>query len=133
MVTQYKNLINGEMVANGQWLDVVNPANEQVIGQVPACGKDELDKAVAAARAAFTTWKKTSFEERQAVCMAISGAIDLLVSRPKWAKIALRFTSSTLTPAITRAARILWKVAVNPPLNPSRFTPLLSAVASATE
>ena len=75
MVTQYKNLINGEMVANGQWLDVVNPANEQVIGQVPACGKDELNSAVAAARAAFTTWKKTSFEERQDACMAISGAI----------------------------------------------------------
>jgi aldehyde dehydrogenase (NAD+) len=75
MVTQYKNLINGEMVATGDWLDVVNPANEEVIGQVPACGADELDKAVAAARAAFKSWKKTSFEERQAACMAISGAI----------------------------------------------------------
>ncbi|QUL36940.1 aldehyde dehydrogenase family protein [Erythrobacter sp. JK5] len=75
MVTQYKNLINGEMVATGEWLDVVNPANEQVIGQVPACGQDELDRAVAAARAAFKTWKNTSFEERNAACMAISGAI----------------------------------------------------------
>lgn len=75
MVTQYKNLINGEMVATSDWLDVVNPANEEVIGQVPACGADELDKAVAAARAAFKSWKKTSFEERQAACMAISGAI----------------------------------------------------------
>ena len=75
MVTQYKNLINGELIESGEWLDVINPANEDVIGQVPACGKDELDQAVAAARAAFKTWKKTSFEERQAVCMAISGAI----------------------------------------------------------
>ena len=66
MVTQYKNLINGEMVDTGEWLDVVNPANEEVIGQVPACGENELDKAVAAARAAFKTWKKSSFEERQA-------------------------------------------------------------------
>ena len=53
MVTQYKNLINGEMIETGEWLDVVNPANEEVIGQVPACGSDELDKAVAAARAAI--------------------------------------------------------------------------------
>jgi aldehyde dehydrogenase (NAD+) len=75
MVTQYKNLINGKLVDTGEWLDVVNPANEQVIGQVPACGKDQLDEAVAAARAAFKTWRKTSFEERQAACMAISGAI----------------------------------------------------------
>ncbi|RGP42172.1 Glyceraldehyde-3-phosphate dehydrogenase (NADP(+)) [Altererythrobacter insulae] len=75
MATQYKNLINGEMVDTGEWLDVVNPANEQVIGQVPSCGKDELDQAVAAAREAFKSWKKTSHEERQAACMAISGAI----------------------------------------------------------
>ncbi|MEM7690075.1 MAG: aldehyde dehydrogenase family protein [Pseudomonadota bacterium] len=75
MVTQYKNLINGEMVATGEWLDVVNPANEEVVGQVPACGSDDLDKAVAAARAAFKTWKTSAFEERQAACMAISGAI----------------------------------------------------------
>jgi len=75
MATQYKNLINGEMVAAGGWLDVVNPATEDVIGQVPSAGEAELNTAVAAARAAFKSWKKTSFEERQAACMAISGAI----------------------------------------------------------
>lgn len=75
MATQYKNLINGELIETGEWLDVVNPANEQVIGQVPACSGADLDKAVAAAREAFKSWKKTSFEERQAACMAISGAI----------------------------------------------------------
>lgn len=75
MVTQYKNLINGEMVETGEWLDVVNPATEEVIGQVPSCGADDLDRAVAAARAAFKTWKNTSHEERQAACMAISAAI----------------------------------------------------------
>ena len=75
MVTQYKNLIGGEMVGADRWLDVVNPANEQVIGQVPACGKPELDKAVAAARAAFKTWKNTPIEERRAAIQAIAGAI----------------------------------------------------------
>jgi aldehyde dehydrogenase (NAD+) len=75
MVTQYKNLIGGAQVTTDRWLDVVNPATEQVIGQVPACGAAELDKAVAAARAAFKTWKKTPVEERRAAIMAISGAI----------------------------------------------------------
>ena len=75
MVTQYKNLIGGKMVETGRWMDVINPANEQVIGQVPVCGKDELDEAVAAARAAFKTWKNTPIEERRAAIMAISGAI----------------------------------------------------------
>ena len=76
MVTQYKNLINGEMVSTSEMLDVVNPANEEVIGQVPACGKDELDQAVAAARAAFKTWSKTPIEERRKAIMGIASAIN---------------------------------------------------------
>jgi aldehyde dehydrogenase (NAD+) len=74
-MTDYKNLIDGEMVDNGEWLDVLNPANEQVVGRVPACGKDELDRAVAAARRAFKSWKKTSQEERQQVVQRIAAAI----------------------------------------------------------
>jgi len=75
MATQYKNLINGEMVATDSWLDVVNPATEEVIGQVPACGKGELDRAVAAAREAFKSWKKTDIEERREAIKAISATI----------------------------------------------------------
>ncbi len=65
MVTQYKNLINGQLVENGKWIDVLNPATEQVIGQVPDCGAKELDSAVAAARAAFPKWKATPIEQRR--------------------------------------------------------------------
>ncbi|KWV94005.1 aldehyde dehydrogenase family protein [Erythrobacter sp. AP23] len=74
-MTDYKNLIDGEMVDNGEWLEVLNPANEQVVGRVPACGKDELDRAVAAARRAFKEWKKTSAEKRQKVVQGIAAAI----------------------------------------------------------
>ncbi|MDG5750241.1 aldehyde dehydrogenase family protein [Qipengyuania sp. XHP0211] len=74
-MTDYKNLIDGKMVDNGEWLDVLNPANEQVVGRVPACGKDELDRAVAAARRAFKDWRKTSQEERQKVVQGIAAAI----------------------------------------------------------
>lgn len=76
MVTQYKNLINGEMVSTPQMLDVVNPANEEVIGQVPACGEDELNQAVAAARAAFKTWSKKPIDERRKVVQAIAAVIN---------------------------------------------------------
>ena len=75
MATQYKNLINGEMIENGEWIDVINPATEEVFAQVPACGAAELDKAVAAARAAFQTWKKTPIEERREAIRAIGKAI----------------------------------------------------------
>ncbi|WP_321326929.1 aldehyde dehydrogenase family protein [uncultured Parasphingorhabdus sp.] len=76
MVTQYKNLINGEMVGTAEMLDVVNPANEEVIGQVPACGEAELNQAVAAARAAFKSWSKTPIDDRRKVVQAIAGVIN---------------------------------------------------------
>ncbi|QKG72433.1 aldehyde dehydrogenase family protein [Erythrobacter mangrovi] len=75
MMTDYKNLIDGEMVDNGRWMEVVNPATEEVFARVPACGKDELDRAVTAARRAFKTWRKTSSEERQKVVQGIAAAI----------------------------------------------------------
>jgi len=76
MVTQYANLINGEMVKTDKMLDVVNPANEEVIGQVPASDEDELNAAVAAARTAFKSWSKLSIDERRPYIQKISGIIQ---------------------------------------------------------
>jgi acyl-CoA reductase-like NAD-dependent aldehyde dehydrogenase len=76
MAQVYPNLINGELVTTAATLDVVNPANEQVIGSVPSCGAAELDKAVAAARAAFKTWSKTPVDDRRAVIQKMAAAID---------------------------------------------------------
>ena len=75
MAKTYANLIDGEMVTTDQTIDVVNPANEEVVGQVPSCGKEELDRAVSAARKAFQSWRKTAPEERQKVVQAIAATI----------------------------------------------------------
>jgi acyl-CoA reductase-like NAD-dependent aldehyde dehydrogenase len=75
MPQTYPCLIDGELVTTDSTMEVLNPANEQVVGLVPACGKDELDCAVAAARRAFKTWKKTAPAERQKVAQAIAAAI----------------------------------------------------------
>ncbi|WP_114521497.1 aldehyde dehydrogenase family protein [Altererythrobacter sp. ZODW24] len=75
MPTQYRNLIDGELVETAGTMEVLNPATEQVIGLVPSCGADELDRAVAAARKAFKTWSKTPIDDRRAVIKAMSGAI----------------------------------------------------------
>ncbi len=75
MAQTYPCLIDGELVTTDTTLEVLNPANEQVVGLVPACGKEELDRAVAAARRAFKTWRKTSQEERQKVVQGIAAAI----------------------------------------------------------
>ncbi|MEM7100928.1 MAG: aldehyde dehydrogenase family protein [Pseudomonadota bacterium] len=76
MIKEYQNLVDGELITNGQWMDVVNPANEEVIGKVPACGEEELNRAVAGSRRAFKTWSKTSMEERRAALHAIADAIE---------------------------------------------------------
>ena len=64
---QNKLLINNEWraAASGQTMDVVNPATEEVIASVASAGKDDLDAAVAAARAALTgPWGTMSARER---------------------------------------------------------------------
>ena len=58
--------INGEWVQSdsNELIDVINPANEEVIGQITAGNKDDIDMAVNAASDAFKTFSKTSKEER---------------------------------------------------------------------
>lgn len=55
-----KNYINGEWVdSDGELVDIVNPANQKVIGKVPMSTSDELNAAVDAALEAFQKWRWT--------------------------------------------------------------------------
>ena len=57
---QFKNYINGQWVApkSGKYFKNINPANiEDVIGEFPESGQDDVNDAVAAAKAAFRKWK----------------------------------------------------------------------------
>ncbi|MDM4771849.1 CoA-acylating methylmalonate-semialdehyde dehydrogenase [Solimonas sp. SE-A11] len=56
-----KLLINGEFIESQsrEWRDVINPATQQVLARVPFATPAELDAAVAAAKDAFKTWRKT--------------------------------------------------------------------------
>ncbi|MFC9909179.1 aldehyde dehydrogenase family protein [Streptomyces sp. NPDC127197] len=65
--------------AEGQdTIDVVNPVDEQVIGQVPAGNAEDVDHAVRAARAALPAWAATPPAERAARLAALR---DVLVAR----------------------------------------------------
>jgi malonate-semialdehyde dehydrogenase (acetylating)/methylmalonate-semialdehyde dehydrogenase len=56
-----KNYINGEWVeSKGELIDVINPANCKTIARVPISPKEEMEKAIAAAKAAFPDWRKTT-------------------------------------------------------------------------
>jgi aldehyde dehydrogenase (NAD+) len=70
-----KLLINGEWIAtSGRALDIVNPATEEVIGQVALGTAEDVDKAVKAARRAFEKYSQTSVAERVALFERIIGA-----------------------------------------------------------
>ncbi|MCL2732170.1 MAG: aldehyde dehydrogenase family protein [Actinomycetia bacterium] len=64
--------------ASGERIDVVDPATEQVLGQVAAGGAQDVDDAVAAARAALPGWAATPPERRAAV---LAAARDLMAAR----------------------------------------------------
>ncbi|MEV6737697.1 aldehyde dehydrogenase family protein [Streptomyces sp. NPDC051104] len=74
------------MYIDGDWrpavgadtIEVVNPADEQVIGRVPAGTAEDVDAAVRAARAAFPDWAATAPAERAARLAALR---DVLVAR----------------------------------------------------
>ena len=61
-----KLLIDGQFVesASTQWRDVVNPATQHVLARVPLATAAEVDAAVAAAKEAFKSWRKTPIGTR---------------------------------------------------------------------
>jgi acyl-CoA reductase-like NAD-dependent aldehyde dehydrogenase len=73
---EFNHLIAGKLVAGANLMDVINPATGEVFARCPRAGSDELDKAVAAARAAFKSWSKTSYEERAALLHRMAEVLE---------------------------------------------------------
>ncbi len=61
---QIQHLINGAAVASARYFDTVNPATQEPLAQVARGGEQEVDAAVAAAKAAFPRWAATPATER---------------------------------------------------------------------
>jgi acyl-CoA reductase-like NAD-dependent aldehyde dehydrogenase len=57
-------------------IDVVNSTTEEVIAQIPACTKADVNRAVAAAKTAFATWSQTTVEERAKYLQAITEGLQ---------------------------------------------------------
>jgi len=69
--------VNGGPMAAEAMFDVVNPATGKVIAAAPDCTRAQLDQAVAAARAAFASWRSVSIEKRQEL---LRKAADILLA-----------------------------------------------------
>ena len=64
-----QNIINGQWVESStdRWIDVHNPATNEVVTQVPQTTQAEMEQAVESAKGAFRSWSKTSAMARQQI------------------------------------------------------------------
>jgi malonate-semialdehyde dehydrogenase (acetylating)/methylmalonate-semialdehyde dehydrogenase len=64
-------LIGGKLVQSKttEWRDVINPATQEVVAQVPFATREELDLAVANSKEAFQKWRHTSQGARTRVML----------------------------------------------------------------
>jgi 1-pyrroline dehydrogenase len=77
-VKTYQHFIGGSFVdsASGETLEVINPANDQVIARVPKSGSEDVDRAVEAADAAFPAWGAATPAERSGALLKLADAIE---------------------------------------------------------
>lgn len=63
---RYQMWIDGawEDADGGTWTEVVNPANEEIIAEVPLAGMEDLQRAVRAASVAQRSWRRVPAAER---------------------------------------------------------------------
>src|SRR6266536_2164469 len=96
-----------QMYINGEWVDsksnrtfpVYDPSTEKVIAQVPDAGAEDVNRAVAAARAAFddSPWTSTTAQERGRILFRLSDKIRQ--NLPMLAELECRNTGKPIVEA----------------------------------
>ncbi|KGT94461.1 succinate-semialdehyde dehydrogenase [Erwinia typographi] len=87
LLLQDHELFQTGYFADGQWqrcsstFDVLNPATGEVIAQVAKAGKEETEKAIAAAAKAFPTWRARTAKERSEI---LNRWYQLIIDNKTW-------------------------------------------------
>lgn len=73
-----ENYIGGNLIGplSGNFIDNINPATGEVVGQIPDSNERDVNIAVEAAKKAFVNWSITSSEERFRILNRIAELID---------------------------------------------------------
>jgi 1-pyrroline dehydrogenase len=122
----YQQFIGGGFVdaADGRTAEVINPANDQVIANVPASSHEDVDRAVDAAEKAFEEWKNTTPQDRSLILLKIADALEARADelgriesanagKPVGAAIDEMHTSVDLFRFFAGAARVMDGLAAN--------------------
>jgi malonate-semialdehyde dehydrogenase (acetylating) / methylmalonate-semialdehyde dehydrogenase len=78
-----KLLLDGKFIESqsGEWQDVVNPATQEVLAQVPHATDSEIDAAVASAKLAYKQWKHTPIAARARIMLKLQALVREHMSR----------------------------------------------------
>ncbi|KAH9696974.1 methylmalonate-semialdehyde dehydrogenase (acylating) [Citrus sinensis] len=71
------NLIGGAFIESrsSEYIDVINPATQEVVSQLPLTTNEEFKAAVSAAKQAFPSWRNTPITTRQRVMLKLQELI----------------------------------------------------------
>ncbi len=100
----FHNIIGGELVSAAQATRNINPSNtNDVIGEFASGSKADADQAVAAAKAAFPAWSRTTPQERYDILKKASD--EVLARKDELGRILSREEGKTLPEGIGEAGR----------------------------
>jgi malonate-semialdehyde dehydrogenase (acetylating)/methylmalonate-semialdehyde dehydrogenase len=82
-IPSVKLLLDGKFIDSHtqEWHDVVNPATQEVLAQVPFATDDEINAAVASAKKAYKTWKNTPLATRARIMLKLQALVREHMSR----------------------------------------------------
>lgn len=104
MTEHFKNLIAGEWVDGTSATKNINPSDtNDVVGEYARASKAQAEQAIAAAKAAFPAWSRTTPQERYEILKKASD--EILARKDELGKLLSREEGKTLPEGIGEATR----------------------------
>ncbi|NWG25979.1 MAG: aldehyde dehydrogenase family protein [Pseudorhodoplanes sp.] len=104
MTIHAKNFIAGEWVEAREMAPDLNPSNtDDVVGQFPRASAADAEKAIAAAKAAFPAWSRSSIQERHDILKKIGD--EILARKDELGRLLSREEGKTLAEGIGETVR----------------------------
>lgn len=102
---QFRNLVNGQWTGSTHedYLPVISPIDEEIIGYVPAMSTEEVDYALATAKAAQIKWKEVTIDEKAEVLYRVANI--LLAHKEELANLMVREISKDKKSAVSEIER----------------------------
>ncbi len=102
-VMDYQMFIDGQWTpgSSGEVMEVINPANREVVARVPRGNEEDVDRAVAAARRTFESgvWANKSIEERASVLL--NAAMLTILNKERLANLESLTSGATIRRTMT--------------------------------